>query len=250
MIVTPTPFGVRLVTQSDHARLAADLLRLLRIPELIEHPRRAVLLRAVSEHDNGWWEADAAPRLDAAGKAALDFRHFPPQLRQEIWRRGVERFAGDSPYLAALLATHALRLLRRIPLLPEDPSWALFRTALALRRAELLAAAGENLATLALDDPWLELADGLALAACTGEAAFVSLPGWRAEVAEVLGAAGVAGDPRAIELGLQPFPLAGVTSFEVACRWLEPGRFASAVELARALAASTWTRIRVRVRPL
>ena len=65
MIVTTAPPGSRLVTQSDHARLAADLLRLFRLPELLEHPRRELLLRAIAEHDNGWWETDAAPRLDA-----------------------------------------------------------------------------------------------------------------------------------------------------------------------------------------
>ncbi len=252
MIVAPTPRRTRLVTQSDHARLAADLLRLMRLPELIAHPRRALLLRAVSEHDNGWWEADAAPRLDAAGGMALDFRHFPPDLRQEIWRRGVERFSGDDPYLAALIATHALRLLPRVAQAPEEPSWAALRADLEGRRVELLAAAGETLATLALDDLWLEVADGLSLSACTGAAGFVRRPGWQVEVAEDFGAhtAETADEARAVELRLQPFPFAGVTSFALACRWLEPGRFASTAELARALAASAWSRLRIRVRPL
>ncbi len=256
MIVSSTPFGARLVTQSDHARLAADILRLFRIPELLEHPRRETLLRAVAEHDNGWWEADAAPSFDAEEAAALDFRSQPAAVRQEIWRRGVERFAGADPYLAALVATHALRLFRRIPHHPmdptelPDPSWAALRSHLALRREELLAAAGETLATLELDDPWLEVADDLSLAVCTGDPAFVSLPGWRVEVADDPVAAGAANAPGAIELALEPFPLAGATSFELSCRWLAPGNYLSAVELARALASSTWRRVRVRVHPL
>ena len=81
MIVTRTPSGSRLVTQADHARLAGDILRLVRLPELVEHPRRELLLRAVREHDNGWWEADSAPRLAASGSTALDFRDFPGDLR-------------------------------------------------------------------------------------------------------------------------------------------------------------------------
>lgn len=241
MIVATTASGIRLVTQSDHARFAADLLQLFRLPELVDHPRRAILLRAVAEHDNGWWEADAAPRRAATGTAVLDFRAFPPQLRQEIWQRGVERFAADCPYLAALIATHSLRLLRPLAEELTDPSWAACRKHLAQRREELLAAAGETLATLAADDPWLEVADDLSLAVCTGDSGFVNLPGWRAQVQ---------GERDVIELALQPFPLAGITSFELACRWLEPGRPASAVELARALASSTWTRIRIRVRRL
>ena len=241
MIVTSTPFGSRLVTQSDHARLAAEMLRLFRLPELIDQPRRAVLLRAIAEHDNGWWEADSAPRLDESLTGALDFRALEPQLRREIWRRGVERFADESPYLAALIGTHSLRLLRRIQRRPQDPPGAAFREEMEVRQSELLEASGETLASLALDDPWLEVADNLSLAVCTGEASFVSMPGWRAEVA---------GDRDTIELGLQPFHLAGSTSFELACRWLAPRRFSSAAELAGALAAAGWTRTRVRVRPL
>jgi hypothetical protein len=31
----------------------------------------------VGEHDNGWWEADSAPRRNSGGTGALDFRAFP-----------------------------------------------------------------------------------------------------------------------------------------------------------------------------
>ncbi len=248
MIVTTAPTGSRLVTQSDHARLAADLLRLFRVPELLEHPRRELLLRAVAEHDNGWWEADAAPRLDAERASALDFRHVAADLRQEIWRRGVERFATESPYLAALLATHCLRLLSPWE---ADPAWESFRSRILERRLELLAAAGESPVSLEVDDPWLALADRLSLAVCTGEAAWVELAPWRLEVAAPKGgtAAAPAGDA-AIEVALQPFPFAGVTVFELSSRFLGPGPFESAASLAVALAASPWRRIRVRIRPL
>ncbi len=247
MIVTTAPSGSRLVTQSDHARLAADLLRLFRLPELLEHPRRELLLRAVAEHDNGWWEADAAPRLDAKGATALDFRDLATDLRQEIWRRGVERFATESPYLAALLATHCLRLLRPWA---ADPSWQSFRAQILERRQELLAAAGESPDALELDDPWLALADRLSLAVCTGDAAWVDLAQWRLEVADRKD--DVAGPPghEPIEVALQPFPFAGITAFELSCRFLAPGPFDSAAGFAVALAASPWRRIRVRIRPL
>jgi hypothetical protein len=247
MIVTTAPPGSRLVTQADHARLAADLLRLFRIPKLLEHPRRELLLRAVAEHDNGWWEADAAPRRDATGATALDFRDLAADLRREIWLRGVERYAAESPYLAALLATHCLRLLRPWA---ADPAWESFRAQLLERRQELLATAGESPAALALDDPWLALADRLSLAICTGEAAWVDLADWRLEVTDRKG--GTAGNPGddAIEVALQPFPFAGITVFELSCRFLAPGPFRSAAVFAGALAASPWRRIRVRLRPL
>ena len=234
------------MTQADHARLAADLLRLFRLPELVEHPRRELLLRAVAEHDNGWWEADAAPRRDATGATALDFRDLAADLRREIWRRGVERYAADSPYLAALLATHCLRLLR--PWV-ADPAWESFRAQLLERRQELLAAAGESPAALALDDPWMALADRLSLAVCTGEAAWVDLADWRLEVTDRKGGtASNPGDERS-RSRCSPFRSPG-PPFDLSCRSLAPGPFHSAAVFAGALAASPWRRLRVRLRAL
>ena len=57
---------LRVITQPDHARFAAELLSLWRADGLPEHPRREQLLFAVREHDNGWREADAAPWVDPA----------------------------------------------------------------------------------------------------------------------------------------------------------------------------------------
>lgn len=243
MIVVRTPEGSRLVTQADHARLAAEMLRLVLLPELVGHSRRALLLRAAREHDNGWWEADSAPRRDASATTALDFRAFPADIRQEIWRRGVDRFASESPYLAALVATHGLRLLRRVP---AQPSWEDFRAELAGRQQELLAAAGESFDSVSRDDLWMALGDSLSLAACTGDPSLVDLPGSRAEVTLPAGDA----EGGLLELGLQPFPFAGATSFEVPCRALGRSRFASDSALGVALLSSPWKRLRVRLRPL
>ena len=66
MIVVPEGATLLLVTQPDHAHLSGELLSLWRAGGLPENPRRADLLFAAREHDNGWREADAAPRWDAA----------------------------------------------------------------------------------------------------------------------------------------------------------------------------------------
>jgi hypothetical protein len=243
MIVSRTADGSRLVAQSDSARLAAAMLRLFRVPELVGHPRRELLLRAVSERDNGWWEADSAPRRDPSATTALDFRAFPPGLRQEVLRRGIERFAGDSSYLAALLATHALRLARQTS---DAPSWTEFRTELEGRREQLLADAGESLDSVARDADWLALADSLSLAASTGDASPVDVPGWRVDVTAV----GVDIGTGTVELGLQPFPLAGATTFELSCRTLGERRFESDSALGVALISAPRRQLRVRLRPL
>jgi hypothetical protein len=137
-----------------------------------------------------------------------------------------------------------LRILRPFHGDSTDPGWTAFRAELAVRRQELLEAAGENFASVASDDPWLELADNLSLAVCTGEAAFIGSSGWRAEVAPP------AATDEGVALFVAPFPFAGATSFGLSCRTLAPGRFTSMSELGQALANCTFRRLRVRVRPL
>ncbi|MFN7941897.1 MAG: DUF3891 family protein [Thermoanaerobaculia bacterium] len=229
--------GWWVVTQADHARLAADLLALFRLPELIDRPRRRELLLAVREHDNGWWEADAAPRVDAATGLPLDFREAPPELRREIWRRAVERRADEEPYASALIATHALRLLadRR-----ADDEYGEWLAALEERRAELLGASGRTIADALADDRWLELADDLSLAACLGDGRFVQTLGFRAQVETTASA---------VEVRLAPFPLAGTTRFALPARALPPRRYASGVDLGVELAAARWRELTVRLAP-
>jgi hypothetical protein len=227
------------VNQADHARLAADLLALIRLPGLVEHSRRAELLRAVAEHDNGWWEADAAPRFDARTRRPVDFRAVGDEERQEIWQRGVERHADREPYVAALVAGHALRLLAGR--LQGGPDWVQFLADLSSLRDELAERSGLSDAELREDDAWLELGDELALCAATGDVAFVHREGWRVEAS--------AGE-EATELALAPFPLAGSTRFELSCRRLPPEFRVSDGELARSLASARWERRVVHLAPL
>lgn len=238
MLVTPHGDRRIVITQADHARLAASFLALFRLPDLLANPRRPELLRAVAEHDNGWWESDSAPELDPATGAPRDFRALGREARRAIWRRGVERFAGEAPYVAALLATHALRLHRDRA---SDPEWREFMAELAARRDELLELAGRGPVELAEDDAWLELADGLSLAACLAEASFAMGPGRRARCTRR-----VEGN----ELAIAPFPLAGATWFSVACRELPAVPAATPGELARRLATATWVELRIRLAPL
>jgi hypothetical protein len=227
------------VNQADHARFAADLLALIRLPELVEHPRRADLLRAVAEHDNGWWESDAAPRFEPTTRLPVDFRAVADEERREIWRRGVERFAAVDPYRAAMIAGHALRLFGRHR--RSGAAWGEFLAGLEERRAELAAETGLGEAELRADDGWLELADELALAAATGDAAFVGRGELRLE------ATAAEGETR---FALRPFPFAGATTLELACRYLPLPAALAEPELARALAQARWERRRVRVVPL
>src|SRR6185436_13494317 len=100
------------ITQPDHAAFAAELTSLWRAEGVPDHPRRADLLFAVREHDNGWREADAAPRWNRERRLPHDFLTIPRPARIEVWERGVSRFAGERPWAALLITRHARRLHR------------------------------------------------------------------------------------------------------------------------------------------
>ena len=231
MIVNDEVDELLLVTQPDHARFAAQLLSLFRLPELREHPRRQRLLAAVREHDNGWREADAAPRLDPAGRP-FDFRSLPGEHRREIWRRGVERFAQEEPYAALLMARHSWELHHD----RRGTAWKEFLAQLAERRQELLEAAPVDAGEVEADYRWLELADALSLAACCRSRAPLTLAGFDARFVD--------GD-----LEIEPFPLAGATTFQVPARRVANRAYAGEADLAGTLGAARWIRFEVRCRP-
>ncbi len=235
MIVRPAGWGVEVIRQADHARLAGQMIALFRRPELIDHPRRARLLRAISEHDNGWWEEDAAPRLDPATGGPLDFRAVPDEVRWEVWQRSVDRLAEDDPYVAALVAGHFLRLARTRFVGDE---WDEFERREETRRLELLTTAEIELEEAAADDRWLELGDALSLAVCTGAPGFLIPPGRQVELG---------GAEELAELRLDPFPLAGATRFEIELRRLPASRFEDGVALGVALAGTVPLRRVVRL---
>lgn len=236
MIVVPEVDGWIVVTQADHARLGAEMLRLFRALEIAAHPRRNALLEAIAAHDDGWWESDAAPTLAPSGDGPVDFRSLPPARRREVWLRSVERHVERSPYVAAMAAGHLVRLLA---------TWGggegqELRTELAARRAEIVAEGRLDLDSLAADDAWLRIADDLSLAAATRDVAFLAHGPFRAEVAL---------HEEVTELRLEPFPLAGATRFELPARRLPRKRYRNGVELGVALATATWERRAIRLAP-
>ena len=233
MIVLDEGDRLRLVTQPDHAAFAADLLSLFRLPDLVDHPRRTALLRAVRLHDNGWRELDAAPPVEPASGLPHSFLDLPRPLRLGVWERGTARYLQSDPYSALLATEHALTLFAGEA---ETEGWSELLPRLAERRGELLARCGLDAAELAADYRFLDLADLLSLAVCNG---------WREPFARH-GLTARWGDAG---LALSPFPLAGATTFEVSCRWIEARRYAGDGELAVALAGARWTSFPIRVVP-
>lgn len=233
MIVSEAGDHLLLITQPDHAHFAAELLSLWRADGLPGHPRRAGLLFAVREHDNGWRETDAAPRCNRETGRPHDFLSLPREERIELWERGVSRFAGEHPYAALLIVRHAINLheSRR-----GQEGWDGFLEFLDELRQGLLETTGVPVEELEADYRWLDLADLLSLTACRRGPATVERYGFRARLEEGT-------------LRLDPFPLAGATAFRVPCRRIAARPCRGDADLGGELAAARWEELAVRVAP-
>jgi Protein of unknown function (DUF3891) len=165
MIVRPAAPSQLLITQPDHAALAVRIMREWRVGGLQDSPRRAWILLAIEEHDNGWLEVDTAPIVDEKTGHILDFVTAPDEIRQSIWPRGVKRLAG-TPYAAALVAQHALHVYRRHR---GDAGWAPFFSELeATRNQHLRAVKSVSLDDLLCDYVFVRIGDLVSLTFCNG----------------------------------------------------------------------------------
>jgi hypothetical protein len=163
MIVRSSQTSPLLITQPDHAALAARIMQHWSADGLPASPRRREILLAIAEHDNGWREVDASPILDPSTGQVLDFVHIPNDVKRGIWPRGVARLA-DAPYAAALVAQHALHVYRRYR---AEPDWASFFEEMAVARDRHLAR--ETTATLddlLRDYLFLRIGDLMSLTFC------------------------------------------------------------------------------------
>ena len=226
-----------LITQPDHAWFSAELLSLFRTGGLPEHPRRAELLFAVREHDNGWRETDAAPRWNAEAGRPHDFLTLPREERIELWQRGTARYAGEHPYAALLITRHALQLhqTRR-----GQEDWQPFLDYLDELHRGLIEETGIPEEEVEDDYRWLDLADLLSLGVCNR---------WR----EPFGRHGFQAvfriEPEKTTLHLDPFPLAGSTAFRIPCRRIPHRAYSGDADLGGELAGARWEELAVRVAP-
>jgi hypothetical protein len=161
MIVRPLGESLLLITQPDHAHLAGHVMA--RATGLAAHRRRASILLAIAEHDNGWAEPDAEPIIRPSGDVA-DFITAPIAVRQDVWPRAVANLDRD-PWAAALVAQHAITVYDRFR---SDDAWTKFFAAMESLRDKLLARTALPLDNLIADYAFVRLGDLISLTLCTG----------------------------------------------------------------------------------
>jgi hypothetical protein len=173
MIVRRAEDGaVLLITQPAHARLARKVME--RCEPLAHHPRRARILRAIAEHDNGWQEEDDAPESDPSTGSVVDFIHIAVPVRQRVWPRSVARLE-DDPWAAALVAHHAITVYERYR---SESEWDQFFLTMEALRETMLARADVAASELDADYVYLRLADLISLCFCTGSPAEQRIAEW------------------------------------------------------------------------
>ncbi len=238
MIVAPVDGRLLVITQNDHAHFAGELLALWRSDGLPEHPRRQSLLFAAREHDNGWAEIDSAPMCHPRSGRPLDFIAVSRDTRWDVWRRGTRRYVERDPYAALLIVRHAVHLHRSQS---QDSEWAAVFAEWHELEAELTAAAGGAEADVEQDYRWIELTDLLSLAVCNRWTRELELHGFRGALQ------GSDSDALTGTLALDPLPLAGVTTFRIACRLIPERRYSGDADLGTELAIARWQDYAVRV---
>ena len=162
MIIRPHGSTQLLITQPDHAALAGRIMEDWAADDFPASPRRAEILRAIAEHDNGWCDVDAAPLVDPATGTLLDFIHAPDDVRQDVWPRGVDSLA-HTPYAAALVAQHALEIYARYR---PAPRWQPFFAGMEAARDGHVRRASLSLDELRRDYLFVRAGDLISLTFC------------------------------------------------------------------------------------
>jgi hypothetical protein len=163
MIVRARDEGQLLITQPDHAALAARLMREWHADAFSDSPRREVILLAVERHDHGWLDLDAAPLIDDESGHILDFITSPAETKRAVWPQAVAQLDA-APYAAALVAQHAIHVYRRYR---DQADWKpFFQRMEAMRDRQLLEAAPLLLEELLRDYVFVRIGDLLSLTFC------------------------------------------------------------------------------------
>lgn len=113
MIVHPLDHGQLLcVNQTSHALMAAAFCRHWGNGEFMPPAPYDLVMLAITQHDNGWAEWEAAPDIRDDGYP-MDFLHGPnAAAKLALWERGIDRVAAQHPYAGILVGQHAALLYR------------------------------------------------------------------------------------------------------------------------------------------
>lgn len=108
MIVRDMPDGRALcLNQTTHALMSAGFGRHWGNHDFARPEPYDVVMTAIAQHDNGWWEWELAPQVCADGYP-MDFLRGPTaEKKLDLWRLGIRRARSQHPYAGLLIWRHA-----------------------------------------------------------------------------------------------------------------------------------------------
>lgn len=101
-----------LVPQIAHARLSGQLATDWNEASLRAIEPRQELLTAISRHDEGWADWDAAPGVDPTTGRPLSFLEMPQSASIEIWQKSINSAEALGPLAAHVVSAHFTTLLQ------------------------------------------------------------------------------------------------------------------------------------------
>lgn len=112
--------GWLLITQHDHAGLAGEIMAYWGNESFsVLEPRDEVLF-AVGEHDAGWRQWDASPKIDASSGVPANFSEMDTYDQSVIWEHCFRDHAAEHQYASVLIALHFAKFNQHN--LDRDPS--------------------------------------------------------------------------------------------------------------------------------
>lgn len=108
MIVRTAPGSWMLISQVEHARIAADIAAAWRRPAALA-PLDEEFQHAVVHHDDGWVAWEQAPTIDDDGRPR-DFMEMPMPVATGIWSDSINAAALHSVWGGLWISRHFCRL--------------------------------------------------------------------------------------------------------------------------------------------
>jgi hypothetical protein len=120
MIVQPRAEGLFLIRQTDHAALSGLFAENWgRSPFVLPVPQASVRI-AATHHDDGWYDWEAAPRINPATQRPYQFTDLPTAEHAAFYRHGIDQVRNRDGYAGLLVCMH-LAGLYRMRLGPNNP---------------------------------------------------------------------------------------------------------------------------------
>ena len=98
------------ISQMDHARIAAEIAAGWGNGDVPPLPWPQILVPAIRHHDDGWKEWEVEPQVDPATGGPRHFTEMPMPEATAIWSRSIEQAAKQNPLSGLWVSKHFAHL--------------------------------------------------------------------------------------------------------------------------------------------